>query len=265
LVVVTTVAVSPRTRRSLLVPLFVAMALVASLAATTPARAADEPFRFDLYQDGDFVSQTNVYQCVGASMQMMLNLASSSANRSSSRQAELQTLARSFRRNSNVFNNPSGTTPGNQGFQPRGASSRGWANGLTKLGLGHYRVTTKPSLEEAITTAAIHMRRTGLPVGLLVWHGRHAWVVSGFEATGDPLYDADAEITHVWVLDPFYPRTSSRWGRMAPHTKLTLDQLAQDWVEWRRRGDSAVQGPRWAMILPLVESRVVDRRLHNLS
>jgi hypothetical protein len=195
-------------------------------------------------------------------MQMMLNLASPSANRTASRQLELQTLARSFRRNSNVFNAPSGTTFPNQGNQPRGASSRGWANGLTKLGLGTYRVTTKPSLEQAIHTAAVQMRRTGLPVGLLVWHGRHAWVVSGFEATGDPLYDRDAEVTHVWVLDPFYPRSSSSWGRMAPHTRLTLDQLAQDWVEWRRRGDGTVQGPRWAMILPLSETRTIATRLH---
>jgi hypothetical protein len=51
---------------------------------------------------------------------------------------------------------------------------------------------------------------------------------------------------------------------MEPHTRLTLAQLAKDWVEWRRRGDSPVAGPRWAMVLPLTEVRPADRRLHNL-
>jgi hypothetical protein len=243
--------------------MFAALALVASVAIT-PVAGAEKPFRYDLYEQGDFVSQSNVYQCVGASMQMMINLASPSSNRTAARQSELQTLARSFRRNANPFGTSSGQVDTGSPSQPRGASSRGWANGLTELGLGHYRVTTKPSLEQAIHTAAVQMRRTGRPVGLLVWQGRHAWVVSGFEATADPLYDRDAEITHVWVLDPFYPRSSSTWGRMSPHTKLTLDQLGKDWVEWRRRGDSPVAGPRWAMILPLTEVRPADRRLNNL-
>ncbi len=243
--------------------MFAALALVASMAIT-PAAGAEKPFRYDLYEQGDFVSQSNVYQCVGASMQMMINLASPSANRTAARQSELQALARSFRRNASPFNTSSGRVDTGSPSQPRGASSRGWANGLTELGLGHYRVTTKPSLEAAIHTAAVQMRKTGRPVGLLVWQGRHAWVVSGFEATGDPLYDRDAEITHVWVLDPFYPRASSTWGQMAPHTKLTLKQLAQDWVEWRRRADSPVAGPRWAMVLPLTEVRPADRRLHTL-
>jgi hypothetical protein len=91
-------------------------------------------------------------------------------------------------------------------------------------------------------------------VGLLVWQGRHAWVVTGFEATADPRTNRDAEVTHVWVLDPFYPRASSTWGRMAPHTKLSLSQLSKDWVEWRRT-------PRWAMVVPLQEFRSMDRRI----
>jgi hypothetical protein len=264
LVVVTTVAVVPRRPRSTgasWVALLAALTLLASLlAAPANVAAAEKPFRYDLWQEGDFVSQSNVYQCVGASMQMMLNLMSPSSNRTAARQLELQTLARSFRRNGNTFNASTGVVDPTPQRQPRGASSRGWANGLTVLGMGRYGVTTGPNPEEAIRTAAIQMRKTGRPVGLLVWQGRHAWVVSGFEATGDPLYDREAEITHVWVLDPFYPRSSSTWGRMAPHTKLTISQLSQDWVEWRRRSGPANMGPRWAMVVPYTDIRPADRR-----
>jgi hypothetical protein len=221
----------------------------------TAAAEAEAPFRFDLYRAGDFVSQTNVYQCVGASMQMMLNLVSPSANRTVARQLELQTIARSFRRNGGFGNQSSGaanTAPGPT-REPRGASSRGWAYGLGLAGLGRYHVTTRATLQEAINHAAVQMRLTGRPVGILVWRGRHAWVVTGFEATADPRTNPDAQVTHVWVLDPFYPRSSSTWGRMAPHTKLSLTQLSKDWVEWRRT-------PRWAMVVPLPDVRPMDRR-----
>jgi hypothetical protein len=39
-----------------------------------PSTAASPRFSVELYERGDFVSQTNLVQCVGASMQMMLNM-----------------------------------------------------------------------------------------------------------------------------------------------------------------------------------------------
>ena len=47
------------------------------------------------------------------------------------------------------------------------------------------------------------IERTGAPVGLLVWRGRHAWVMSGFEATKD-LSDG-GKVTSVTIYDPLYP------------------------------------------------------------
>ncbi len=43
-------------------------------ASAAPVMAASRPIRVDLYAPGVFVSQTNLVQCVGASMQMMLNI-----------------------------------------------------------------------------------------------------------------------------------------------------------------------------------------------
>jgi hypothetical protein len=112
--------------------------------------------------------------------------------------------------------------------------------------------------------AAVAIRRTGRPVGLLMWRGRHAWVMSGFEATGDPLTERDARVTHVYVQDPLYPRTSSVWGRSpAPNTKLSLSQLAGDFLP--RRSNLGGTGGRFTIVMPFPDLRPLDRRLHAFS
>jgi hypothetical protein len=258
--------------RGRLAPLLLAASLVASLAVATPGAAAEpqpaapgapvatEPFRIDLYREGDFVPQTNLVQCVGASMQMMLNMMRPVDDRSAAYQLKLQNLARRWSPRSFA-----GLEPGRQDRPRRGASSRGWAFGLTLLGFGPYRVTSAATMEEALRWGAVAMRRTGRPVGLLVWQGAHAWVMSGFEATGDPLVDRSAEITHVMVQDPLYPRTSSAWGRSpAPDSRLSLGRLDDSFVPWRPGRSTGMSG-RFVVVLPLVDERPFDRRLSNLD
>jgi len=234
---------------------------VSPFAGVSPAAAAENPYRFDLYRKGDFVSQTTVYMCVGASMQMMLNMIQPTDNRTKARQVELWELARTFRRT----NDPSTINSGAVNNTRRGASSRGWAYGLARVGAGPYEVTAMPTLNESVLLAARQMRATGRPVGLLVWRGAHAWVMTGFEATGDPLTDSNAKVTHVWILDAWYPRTSRTWGPgVAPHTKMTLATLGKDWVEWRRSSNRPGLTGRWAMILPYSEWRPTGRSLNLL-
>jgi hypothetical protein len=251
---------APPRRRSL-PALAVGLGLLASVALASPAAAADKPYRYDLYKKGDFVSQTTVYMCVGASMQMMLNMIEPTDNRTAARQKELWELARSFRR----ISDPTQMNSGSINRTRRGASSRGWAAGLTVLGAGPYHVTARPTLKEAANVAARQIRLTGQPVGLLVWRGAHAWVVSGFEATGDPLYDPKAEVTHLYILDPYYPRVSKSWGPgPAPHAKLSLAKLGEDWVQWRRSANRPGLTGRWAMIVPYIQQEPAARR-SNLS
>ncbi|MEZ4596633.1 MAG: hypothetical protein R3C32_07185 [Chloroflexota bacterium] len=65
-----------------------------------------------------------------------------------------------------------------------GASTFGWAGGLTELGYGPYgELTANGRRQAALRIAARQMRHTRKPVGLLVWRSRHAWVMSGFRAT----------------------------------------------------------------------------------
>jgi hypothetical protein len=104
---------SATSRRTRLLSLALTTALAASVMAVVPASAASgpsasstaapakaptaaKPFRLNLYRDGDFVGQTNLVQCVGASMQMMLNMMRPANDRSSKWQLQLQQLARHY-------------------------------------------------------------------------------------------------------------------------------------------------------------------------
>ncbi len=105
----------------------------------------------------------------------------------------------------------------------------------------------RPRLEEAVLTAARAIRQTGKPVGLLMWRGRHAWVMSGFRATGDPLVPG-TRVTAVIVEDPLYPYGSSTWGPSpAPGEALSLTELGRQYVPRRTSSqfqrDEPVQQP----------------------
>jgi hypothetical protein len=191
------------------------------LAAATSNAA--RPFRQDLADRNDFVGQTNFVQCVGASMQMMLNIMGASDHRAST-QRKLQTIARNL------------SGPTREGFERKGASVRGWSDGLNTLDAGPYRLVGTDTIDEAMRLAAGAIRGTGRPVGLLVWAGRHAWVMSGFEATADPLVAGDYRVTKAIVLDPLYPHGSSRWGRSPkPREAISITTLGKQFVP-RRRG-----------------------------
>ena len=111
----------------------------------------------------------------------------------------------------------------------RGAGSSGWARGLVELGAGLYEERALDGYDEAVRAAALALRRTDRPVGLIVWRGAHAWVMTGFTATTDPLVDPSFEVTGVYVQDPWYPRVSSIWGPgQDPSTYLSTKALAED-------------------------------------
>jgi len=191
---------------------------------TVPA-AAVAPFTLDLSTRDDFVAQTNFVQCVGASMQMMLNMIRAADDRTAATQADLQVLARSL----------SGQRP--DGRVRKGASVVGWTAGLNQLDAGPYRTTGDVDLQATLRLAARAMRETNRPVGLLVWRGRHAWVMAGFSATADPRYTSDFEVTQVVVLDPLYPHGSSVWGASPkPRQALAVAELARQFVPRGSRG-----------------------------
>jgi hypothetical protein len=174
-------------------------------------------FEMDLYDRNDHVPQYTSSWCVGASMQMMINMMERGADRRLSTQRRLYKLARQV--SPWVEERP-------------GASTYGWAGGLERLGYGRFVEMASGSKQGALRLAARQMRFTGRPVGLLVWEGEHAWVMSGFKATADPAYTDNFRVTAVWIEDPWAGRSSSFWGRgLAPHSLVGVENL-RGFVRW---------------------------------
>jgi len=206
-------------------------------AAPTPAPEPPpaEPFALNLYRDGDFVRQYTFEWCVGASLPMALNMIRPEDEATRARQRQLWETAR------DRSNSPFG-----------GASPLGWVAALNDLGAGPYRLISVPTLDKALLVGGQAIAETGKPVGLVMWRGRHAWVMSGFTSIGDPRIHPDAEITGVHVLDPLYPHGSRRWGPSpTPNALLTPATLGEQFVA--RDGGVVDLGvpPGYILVLPV--------------
>ncbi len=207
--------------------------------APEPAPAPlPQAFALNLYQEGDFVPQYTFDWCVAASIQMAHNLIDDTGGGTwtdSAQQGQLWEMARA--RSSNSFN---------------GANPLGWAEVLTEVGLGPYTVVSIAGYEDALQAAARAIAATGRPVGLVMWSGRHAWVMSGFESLGDPNQFPEFQVTGIRVQDPLYPHGSGQWGPSpAPNSLLTPEQLATQFVVREPRRWSSEMPAGYLLVLPV--------------
>lgn len=185
------------------------------------AVATRGPFAMNLYGRGDFATQMTKHYCVPGAMQTMMNVMDRGAKRASRAiQDRLYRLARRL---------------STDRLRGEGAEPEGWARGLERLGYGRFEVLVQKTRAGAIREAALALRRTGRPVGLLVWRGAHSWVMVGFRATADPALTSDFRVTHVRIVDVWYPRVSSIWGAsVKPSTLIPVAKLKEDYLPWRR-------------------------------
>ena len=208
---------------------------VPSSAPATPKPPKREPFAMNLAQRVDFVAQYTFEWCVGASLQMAVNMSRDASRTSRRDQQLLWEMARD--RSASPFG---------------GANPIGWVATLNELGIGPYRLVSLESFEEAVATAASAIRATRRPVGLVMWRGRHAWVMSGFEATADPRHFDDFDVKRVRVHDPLYPHGSSVWGKSPkPNSLVSLDTLAKQYVIRDRGRVNLGVPPGWLLVLPV--------------
>jgi hypothetical protein len=223
------------------VPSAAATAPASPTAATSPTPGATprpprRPYAMNLYRAGDYVAQFTNEWCVGASLQMALNITTRKTDASRASQRDLWKMAQA------------------RSFSPYGgANPRGWTAALNDLGVGPYVLVSLPGFEEALTVAAEAIRETRRPVGLVMWRGRHAWVMSGFESIGDPAVHDDFEVTGIRVLDPLYPRGSAAWGPSPkPNALIKPSRLAKQFIR-RDPSNSTVDlgvPPGWLLVLP---------------
>jgi hypothetical protein len=224
-----------RTPRPTAIPTLPPTPAPTPLPTPSPTLAPALPYALNLFEEGDFVPQHTFDWCVGASIQMAWNLVRETRRNSYGDQQALWEMARD--RSTNSF---------------RGANPRGWASVLTEIGLGDYQLVSVPDFDEALRAAASALRQTNRPVGLVMWRGRHAWVMSGFESVGDPALRPDFSVTGIRVLDPLYPHGSGTWGPSPlPNSLLTPEQLAAQFVIREPRRWSGELAAGYLLVLPV--------------
>ncbi len=146
----------------------------------------------DLYFRSGYAHQIDNRTCTAASVAMMLNFTA----RHDLNLYQMSILR--YEQTHDVLNDAI----------QRGSDALGWSRALTyfstKSGKGSFVYNWKAynSEYEALKRAAKQIAITHKPVGLAIWHGGHAVVMTGFEATGDPR-KGSFKLTHVWISDPY--------------------------------------------------------------
>jgi hypothetical protein len=184
-------------------------------AAATPIKPAAPTWRgtYNLYRKAAFVTQRDFKWCVAASVQMMVNIVRHRHDRTMATQKRMIAFAQAS------DHGPWG--PGG------GTDVTGWIAALRHFGAGKYRAVGTRTPAEALRIAAIAMRQTGRPAGMLVMDGRHAWILHGFESRSDPLRGSRATITSVRVSGPLYPIQQKDGYDLHPNIRLSVRTLAR--------------------------------------
>jgi hypothetical protein len=233
-----------RSRQRILV---VAAALTLGLVGLAPASprspsvtAAALPAwtgSIDLYRPGTFTTQKSWLWCTAADLQIIANI----VNRTTDHAASSQGRYFDWMRARNRYDIP----------ERDGVDPAGWTAGLRTFVDDRYRLTASRSFDAALRSAVTSLRKTGLPVGLTVAHGSHAWVLTGFSATADPAATARFDVTTVRIVGPLWGLQSRSFGYdMRPNTELTRKQLAGFFTPWHYARIRMAWEGRWVSVQP---------------
>ncbi len=191
----------------------------------------------DLYRSGVFTTQATWLWCTAADVQIMRNIKDHLADHSTTNQ---RTYFSYMRAHDHYY------IPVSDGTEPSG-----WTVGLQHYVDGRYRLAQSVSFIKGLRSAVTSLRRANLPVGLLVAHGNHAWILTGFTATADPAVTSDFTVTSVRVVGPLWGLQNRTYGYdMRPDTKLTPSQLASFFTPWHYARVRMAWEGRWVSIQP---------------
>ena len=191
----------------------------------------------DLYRKGTFTTQKSWLWCTAADVQIMRNI----VRRQSDHTTSGQRTYFSYMRRHNRYSLPLSA----------GVDPAGWTAGLRHYVDDRYRLVASTSFSAALRSAVTNLRQTNLPVGITVSHGNHAWILTGFTATADPLTTTKFTVTSVRVVGPLYGLQSRNGYDMPPDTKLTPTQLRHYFTPWRYAPKRMVWDGRYVSIQPI--------------
>jgi hypothetical protein len=211
-----------RLRRSLLlVTVAAGIAFLGGAVIPAPTDAALPAWNggIDLYRNGVFTTQKTWRYCTPADVQIMRNIVHHESDHSRAGQDRYWTYMRAHNRYA---------LPIADGMDPAG-----WTAGLRHYVDDRYRLVSSRYFSSALKSAVTWLRKRNRPVGLLVAHGDHAWILTGFTATADPAKTSNFKVTSVRVVGPLWGLQSRTYGYdMRPDRKLTPGQLADFLTPW---------------------------------
>jgi hypothetical protein len=151
---------------------------------------ASTPFKKDLYFSGGYERQIDGRTCTAAATAMMLNFIA----RRDLHLNQMSILL--YEQTRDALNDA----------KQHGSDPLGWSKAATYFasrsgGTFTYRWEAYTTERAALKRAARQIAITGRPVGLAIWNGAHAVVMTGFEASSDPS-KGDFSLRYIWISDP---------------------------------------------------------------
>lgn len=178
-----------RFRRSAIVAILASVWIAAT--AVAPVGAA-HLVRRDVYLSAGYERQIDSRTCTAASVAMMMNFIA----RRDLRISQRTILA--YEQPRDALNNAT-----QRGSDPLGMSRAATYYSVLTGRPTTYRWEAYSSRLNALRRAATQIAITGKPSTLLVWHGRHAMVMTGFTASANPARTSRFTLYTVWISDPY--------------------------------------------------------------
>ena len=214
----------PRSARSNL-GLAIVAAVLLSTAGAAPVRAEGNGYARDVYFAAGYERQIDSRTCTAAATAMMMNFIAR-------RDLNLgQMYILQYEQPRDALANA----------VQRGSDPLGWSRAATYFSSRTgkpttYRWEAYGSARSALRRAARQIALTSKPVGLLVSHGAHAMVMTGFTASVNPARSDSFTLYSIWVSDPYGSAHRAYDARATPlNTYLQTDATPWYDAQWYGR------------------------------